>query len=384
MAGSALSRRVSEFVGRGAVRAGADLARSRWPATAPTDPVWFFNTGSDTARRRTSPAASARSSPSCRSSCSATRAYLIPLVLVVIGWHYFWCRRVDAAYTKLIGAALLFGCISVVPVAGVRQRSTSSGKAFRAGGYVGDGSGGVPGRLPEPHRLDHPDPDAALPVDHPLDAVLVRPAVRRSSAGWCATAGRRCSARIRARREERRREKQRQEVMKKHLDKAAGEGRRPQDRGDRTPATAPVAGAPPAEGRRPTRAREAAPEDAPTKPSRTAAMVGAAAAALKAASSQADAAAGDQAAGADAVEPPLPLPEPDEGAGRAQQGRLHAAAARAARRAEGRAQDRRARADGRRAAARREVPRVLGRRLGRPDPSRARSSRPSSSSRTPA
>ena len=39
-------------------------------------------------------------------------AYLVPLVLVVIGWHYFWCRIVDAAYTKLIGAALLFSCVS--------------------------------------------------------------------------------------------------------------------------------------------------------------------------------------------------------------------------------------------------------------------------------
>ena len=39
-------------------------------------------------------------------------AYLVPLVLVVIGWHYFWCRAMDAAYTKLLGATLLFGCIS--------------------------------------------------------------------------------------------------------------------------------------------------------------------------------------------------------------------------------------------------------------------------------
>ena len=74
----------------------------------------------------------------------------------------------------------------------------------------------------------------------------------------------------------------------------------------------------------------------------------------------------------------------DEGAGRAPQGRLRAAAARAARRAEDRAQDRRARADGRRAAARREVPRILGRRQRGADSSRARWSRRSSSSRTPA
>ena len=85
--------------------------------------------------------------------------------------------------------------------------------------------------------------------------------------------------------------------------------------------------------------------------------------------------------------PPLPLSDPEadgEGAGRAAQGRVRAAAAGAARRAEDRAQDRRARADGRRAAARGEVPRVLGRRQRSCRSTRARSSRPSSSSRTPA
>ena len=55
-------------------------------------------------------------------------AYLVPIVLVVIGWHYFWCRVLDAAYTKVVGAALLFGCVVVVPVAGVRQRSRSTAR----------------------------------------------------------------------------------------------------------------------------------------------------------------------------------------------------------------------------------------------------------------
>ena len=49
----------------------------------------------------------------------------------------------------------------------VRQRSTSSGKPFRAGGYVGEWLAGAAVRLSEPHRLDHRDPDADLPGDHP-------------------------------------------------------------------------------------------------------------------------------------------------------------------------------------------------------------------------
>ena len=36
----------------------------------------------------------------------------LPLLLIVLGWHQFWCRTMDAAYTKLIGAGLLFACVS--------------------------------------------------------------------------------------------------------------------------------------------------------------------------------------------------------------------------------------------------------------------------------
>ena len=88
-------------------------------------------------------------------------AYLVPLVLVVVGWHYFWCRKMDAAYTKLVGATLLFGCVSSflslafgslevggqgVPRRRLRRRPPR----------------GVPRGVPEPDRIDHPDPDAAL------------------------------------------------------------------------------------------------------------------------------------------------------------------------------------------------------------------------------
>ena len=108
-------------------------------------------------------------------------AYLLPIVLVVSGWHYFWCRVPDAAYTKLIGAGLLFGCVSSFlslafgSSAGCQPRDCSP--AATSARWLASFSGGVP----EQDRLDHPDPDAALPVDHPLDAVLVRPALRRAA-----------------------------------------------------------------------------------------------------------------------------------------------------------------------------------------------------------
>src|SRR5258708_12891129 len=64
-------------------------------------------------------------------------AYLIPLVLVVIGWNYFWCRTLDAAYTKLLGALLLFSCVSSF-LSLAFGRLDVGGKEFRAAGYPGD------------------------------------------------------------------------------------------------------------------------------------------------------------------------------------------------------------------------------------------------------
>src|SRR4029077_17380876 len=64
-------------------------------------------------------------------------SYLIPAVLVIVGWNYFWCGWLDAAITKAIGAVLLFACISgfLSLMLGTLE---VSGKAFRAGGYAGD------------------------------------------------------------------------------------------------------------------------------------------------------------------------------------------------------------------------------------------------------
>ena len=57
--------------------------------------------------------------------------------MVVIGWHYFWCREVDAQYTKLVGAGLLFGCLSSLLSLAFGSVEVA-GKSFRAGGYLGE------------------------------------------------------------------------------------------------------------------------------------------------------------------------------------------------------------------------------------------------------
>ena len=34
-------------------------------------------------------------------------SYLLPGLVAAAGWHYFWCRSVDALYTKVTGLVLL-------------------------------------------------------------------------------------------------------------------------------------------------------------------------------------------------------------------------------------------------------------------------------------
>ena len=124
------------------VRRRPDLAHRARQLRRRTIPAWFFSTGIARHRRPTSSAASARSSPSCRSSCSATPRILIPALIAVVGWHYFWCRPVDAAYTKLTGAGLLFACASAF-LSVALGRVDVGPRAFRAGGYVGEWLGGL-------------------------------------------------------------------------------------------------------------------------------------------------------------------------------------------------------------------------------------------------
>ncbi|HEX4568490.1 MAG TPA: DNA translocase FtsK 4TM domain-containing protein [Vicinamibacterales bacterium] len=135
MASSTLSRRVSEFVGVALFGVALIWLISLASYNA-TDPVWFFNTGSEAA-----PANFAGRIGAFVGELSyqvfGYSAYLVPLVLVVVGWHYFWCRAVDAAYTKLIGATLMFGCVSSFLSLAFGALEVG-GKQFRAGGFAGD------------------------------------------------------------------------------------------------------------------------------------------------------------------------------------------------------------------------------------------------------
>jgi len=137
--GSALSRRISEVIGV-ALFAAALIWLIALATYDPNDPVWFFSTGTHDV-----PANFAGRVGAFLSELSyqvlGYASYLIPASIAVAGWHYFWCTKIDAIYTKLVGAAMLFGCGSAF--LGITLGRIDFGpRAFRAGGYLGEWLGG--------------------------------------------------------------------------------------------------------------------------------------------------------------------------------------------------------------------------------------------------
>ena len=131
---STVSRRVSEFVGV-AFFAAALIWIVALATFVPTDPVWFFSTGSNTP-----PANFAGRVGAFLAELSfqliGYAAYLIPAFFVVVGWHSFWCREIDARGTKITGATLLIASISAF-LGLVLGTLDVAGKPFLAGGYLG-------------------------------------------------------------------------------------------------------------------------------------------------------------------------------------------------------------------------------------------------------
>lgn len=99
------------------------------------DPVWFFNTGGQEPPANFAGRVGAFLAEVSYQVVGFT-AYLLPVVVVTLGWHSFWCRQVDAAYTKMIGLVLTIGCAaSFLSLAfGTFDPAV---RTFRAGGYLG-------------------------------------------------------------------------------------------------------------------------------------------------------------------------------------------------------------------------------------------------------
>jgi S-DNA-T family DNA segregation ATPase FtsK/SpoIIIE len=133
--GSTLARRLSEVAGV-ALFAAALIWLIALVSYDPQDPVWFFSTGT-----HDQPVNFVGRVGAFLAELSfqllGYGAYLIPAVVGVAGWHYFWCQSVDAIYTKLTGTSLLFVCTSAF-MSLVLGRVDLGDRPFRAGGYIGE------------------------------------------------------------------------------------------------------------------------------------------------------------------------------------------------------------------------------------------------------
>jgi len=131
---SALSRRISEFLGV-ALFALALIWLISLVTYEPTDPVWFFTT--DAVHP---PANFVGRVGAFLSELSfqllGYGAYLIPAAMAWAGWYYFWCLPFDAIYTKGFGIMLLLACSSAF-LSLVFGSADVSGKTFEAGGSIG-------------------------------------------------------------------------------------------------------------------------------------------------------------------------------------------------------------------------------------------------------
>jgi len=126
-----MSRRVSEFLGV-VLFAAALIWLIALVTSDPSDPTWFFNAGA-----AGPPANFIGRVGAFLAELSfqllGYAAFLAPVFLGVAGWTLFWCRPIDAIYTKLVGTALLFGCLSALLSLALGNVGLTNG----AGGYLG-------------------------------------------------------------------------------------------------------------------------------------------------------------------------------------------------------------------------------------------------------
>jgi S-DNA-T family DNA segregation ATPase FtsK/SpoIIIE len=129
-----LSRRISEVVGV-ALFACALIWLIALASYEPADPVWFFSTGSDAPANFVGRVGAFLAELSFQ--LLGYGSYVLPAVIVLAGWHYFWCRELEAPYTKIIGGGLVLSCTSAF-MSLVFGSVEVGNRPFRAGGYLGE------------------------------------------------------------------------------------------------------------------------------------------------------------------------------------------------------------------------------------------------------
>jgi S-DNA-T family DNA segregation ATPase FtsK/SpoIIIE len=142
-------------------------------------------------------------------------AWLAPIVVGVIGWHAFWCHKVQAAYTKLVGAGFMIACVGAL-LALIFNVFEAGARPFPAGGMLGDW---LSGALSE--YLNRTGATILLFVLLALSIIISTHfsfgRALRGLARFAGSRGTRLIAEWQEGREERRREKARQQIVDKHV-----------------------------------------------------------------------------------------------------------------------------------------------------------------------
>ena len=217
MKGSTVSRRMSEFLGV-ALFATSLIWIVALATYLPSDPVWFFSTGIDEVPSNFAGRVGAFLAE-LSFQLAGYAAYMLPAGCVVAGWHYFWCRHLQAAGTKAAGSVLLFASVSAF-LSLVFGTIETGGRSFRAGGYAGEW---MAGWLAE-YLNRTGSVIAVLTLIFLAIIISTQVSFGRLSAGLIGVAREgwtRMLASHREWREERRREQQRREVIAKHTKKGA-------------------------------------------------------------------------------------------------------------------------------------------------------------------
>src|SRR5437867_3898926 len=135
MASSTRSRQLAEFLGLSSFALALMLLISL-ATYNPGDPAPFFKAGASGPARNFIGPIGAFLAELLVPQLFGMAALLLPLVLGVTGWKLFWCRPIDAPYTKACGvsALLLSLCAFLVLTFGAL---TVEGESVRAGGATG-------------------------------------------------------------------------------------------------------------------------------------------------------------------------------------------------------------------------------------------------------
>ncbi len=131
---TSLSRRFSEVIGVALFMA-ALIWMIALVSYDPSDPVWFFTTDTSHAPANFIGRVGAFGSELSFQALGYA-AFLVPLLIGLVGWNYFWCVTVDAIYTKALGVTMLVSSMSGL-LSLAFGSTEQAGKTFHAGGSFG-------------------------------------------------------------------------------------------------------------------------------------------------------------------------------------------------------------------------------------------------------